>query len=191
MDHDQDRHHRRSIRLRGHDYAQPGAYFVTVCTRDRESLLGDVVNGEMRLNGAGEIVRRCWVDIRRHFPHIALDAGIIMPNHLHGIIVITEFRRGEASTVHIDAPKKRPEPDASPLRQHPNGTQPGSLSAIVQNFKSISTRKMNITRGTPGTPVWQRSFYEHVIRNDEDLNAIRQYILTNPANWTTDENYCA
>lgn len=127
----------------------------------------------MRLNEAGEIVRRCWVDIRRHSPHIALDGRIIMPNHLHGIIVITEFRRGEASAVPLHASKERPKPDASPLRQRPNGTQPGSLSAIVQNFKSISTRKMNAARGTPRTPFWQRNYYEHVICNETELNAER------------------
>jgi REP element-mobilizing transposase RayT len=143
----------------------------------------------MRLNEAGEIAARCWEDIRSHFPHVALDAQIIMPNHIHGIVVITEFRRGEASAVHIDAHKKRPEPDASPLQERPNGTQPGSLSAIVQNFKSIPTRKVNAARGTPGSPLWQRNYYEHVIRNDQELNAIRQYILTNPTTWTTDENY--
>jgi REP-associated tyrosine transposase len=186
---DLDRHHRQSVRLKGHDYAGPGAYFVTACTRDRERLLGDIVDGETRLNEAGEIARRCWEDIRRHFPHVALDARIIMPNHVHGIIVITEFRRGEASGTPICVFKAPRESDASPLRQRPNGTQPGSLCAIVQNFKSISTRRMNAARGTPGTPVWQRNYYEHVIRSDTELSAIRQYTLSNPANWTTDENY--
>jgi putative transposase len=187
MKHDPDRHHRQSARLKGHDYAQPGAYFVTVCIRDRECLLGDIVDGEMHLTEAGEIAWRCWEDVRRHFPYVALDAGIIMPNHIHGIIVIQG--RGEASAVPLHASKERPESDASPLRQRPNGTQPRSLSAIVQNFKSISTRKMNAARGTPGTPVWQRNYYERVIRTDEELKAIRRYILNNPANWTTDENY--
>jgi putative transposase len=78
--------------------------------------------------------------------------------------------------------------DASPLRQRPNGTQPGSLSAIVQNFKSISTRKMNATRGTPGMPVWQRGYYEHIIRTEGELMAIREYVLDNPARWNEDEN---
>jgi putative transposase len=143
----------------------------------------------MRLSEAGEIARRCWMDIARHFPHVALDARIMMPNHIHGIIVIQ--RRGEASAGTLYASKERPESDASPLRQRPNGIQPRSLSAIVQNFKSISTRKMNAARGTSVAPVWQRNYYEHVIRSDEELNAIRQYILSNPANWTTDENYRA
>ena len=189
MRYDPDKHHRRSIRLKGHDYAQSGAYSLTVCTRDRASLFGHVLNGEMHLNDAGKIARRCWEDIPDHFPFVELDAFVIMPNHVHGVIVITESCRGEASVVPIHVSAVSSKSDASPLRQRPNGTQPGSLSAIVQNFKSISTRKMNAARATPGTPIWQRNYHEHVVRNDEELEAIRQYILNNPANWVTDENY--
>ena len=182
---DPEKHHRRSIRLKGHDYSQPGAYFVTICTRDQECLFGHVVNGEMRLNDAGEIAQRCWEEIPRHFPLVELDAFVVMPNHVHGIIVIQG--RGEAS-VPLHVSKERPGSDASPLRQRPNGTQPGSLSAIVQNFKYISTRRMNAARSTPGTPVWQRGFYEHVVRDEEELRAIREYVLGNPARWDEDEN---
>ena len=154
MRYDPDEHHRRSIRLKGHDYAEPGACFVTLCARDRACLFGDVVNDEMRLNDAGEIARRCWEDVPHHFPLVELDAFIIMPNHVHGIIAIR--CRGEASANIIHAAKTASKSDASPLRQHPNGTQPGSLPAIVQNFKSISTRRINAARVAPGTPVWQR-----------------------------------
>jgi putative transposase len=184
--HDPERHHRRSIRLKGHDYTQPGAYFVTICTRERECLFGHVVNGEMRLNDAGEIAQRGWEDIPRHFPLVELDAFVIMPNHVHGVIVIQG--RGEASAINLRVSKTPSKPDASPLRQHPNGTQPGSLSAFVQNFKSISTRRMNAARGSPGTPIWQRGYYEHVIRNEDELKAIREYILGNPARWDEDED---
>jgi putative transposase len=154
---------------------------VTVCTRDRACLLGEIVHGEMRLNEAGEIARRHWEDIPHHFLHVVLDAMAIMPNHVHGVIVIRDSCRGEASSLTTKT-------DASPLRQRPNGTQPGSLSAIVQNIKSISMRKMNAARGMPGTPIWQRGYYEHVIRNDAELTAIREYILANPARWDEDEN---
>jgi putative transposase len=184
-----DRHHRRSIRLKEYDYAQPGAYFVTICTRDRECLFGHVVNGEIHLNEAGEVAQRCWEGIPNHFPSVELDAFVIMPNHVHGIIVITESGRGEASVLGDTLSRRTGATDASPLREgRPNGTQPGSLSAIVQNFKSISTRKMNVTRGAPGTPVWQRGFYEHVVRNEDELMAIRGYIQGNPACWGEDEN---
>ncbi len=157
---DPEKYHRHSICLKGHDYTQPGAYFVLICTRDRECLFGHVVNGEMRLTDAGEITRRCWEDIPHHFSFVELDAFLIMPNHVHGIIVIR--CRGEASAVTIHVAKTPSKSDASPLRQRPNGTQPRSLPAIVQNFKSISTRKMNDARGALGTPVWQRGYYEHV-----------------------------
>ena len=97
--------------------------------------------------------------------------------------------RGEASALPTHVPKELPKTDASPLqRGRPNGTQPGSFPAIVQNFKSISTRKMNATRGAPGSPLWQRGFYEHVVRNEAELTAIRQYVMVNPARWDDDEN---
>jgi REP-associated tyrosine transposase len=167
---------------------------VTVCTRDRACLFGHVVNGEMRLNDAGEIARRCWEDIPHHFSVVELDAFVIMPNHIHGVIVIQG--RGEASVLPVRVPKGLPRTNASPLREgRPNGTQPGSLSAIVQNFKSISTRKMNAARGISGVmnhaPTrfgWQRGYYEHVVRNEAELMAIREYIHGNPACWDDDEN---
>lgn len=179
MNYDPDRHHRRSTRLKGYDYALPGAYFVTVCTYERECLLGHIESGRVVLSDAGEIAQRCWENTAHHYSFVELDAFVIMPNHVHGVIVITEFRRGEASSL---------EENASPLHQRPNGTQPGSLSAILQNLKSISTRKTNAARGTPGAPVWQRSFYERVVRHEAELAAIREYILANPAHWDEDEN---
>jgi len=185
---DPEKHNRHSVRLKGYDYSQLGAYFVTICTRDRASLFGEMVDGETRLNDAGEIARRCWADIPHHFLHAVLDAVVIMPNHVHGVIVIRESRRGEASATPIRLFKEPGESDASPLQRRPNGTQPGSLSAIVQNFKSVSTRRMNAAQGAPGTPIWQRGYYEHVIRNEAELTAIREYILGNPARWTEDEN---
>ncbi len=160
---------------------------MTICTRDRECLLGEIADGEMRLNPLGEISAACWRAIPHHFPGVVLDEGIIMPNHIHGIIVIQG--RGEASALPMHVPKRLPETDASPLRRgRPNGTQPGSLSAIMQNFKSISTRKMNAARSMPCTPVWLRNYYEHVVRNERELAAIREYIQGNPARWEEDEN---
>jgi REP-associated tyrosine transposase len=184
--HDPDKHHRRSIRLKEYDYSQPGAYFVTICTRERECLFGHVVNGEMQLNDAGEITRRCFKDVPVHFPFVELDAFVVIPNHVHGVIMIQG--RGEASVLPIHAPTEEQRADASPLRQRPNGTQPRSLSAIVQNLKSISARKINAASGSPGTPVWQRGYYDHVVRNEDGLTAIYEYILGNPARWDEDEN---
>ncbi|PIU54770.1 MAG: hypothetical protein COS88_06605 [Chloroflexi bacterium CG07_land_8_20_14_0_80_51_10] len=168
---DPDKHHRRSIRLKGYDYSQAGAYFVTICTKDRGCLFGEIIDGEMVLNPFGEVVQACWDDLPRHYPHVELDAFVIMPNHLHGIIII---RRGEAFVPS----------NASPL--HPHGTQPGSLGAIIQNFKSVSTRKINRSTRNPGNKSWQRNYYEHVIRNEKSLNTIRCYIIENPLRWADD-----
>jgi putative transposase len=180
--------------------AQPGAYFVTACTWERASLFGHVVNGKIHLNGAGDIAERCWGDIPSHFPHAALDAFVIMPNHIHGVIVITESRRGEASAVQIRALNMPSKSDASPLQQRPHGTQPRSLPAIVQNFRSVSARKINAACGMRGVthqgvmnhaPTgfgWQRGYYEHIVRNEQELITTREYVVANPARWDDDKN---
>lgn len=182
---DPDRHHRRSIRLRAYDYTQAGAYFVTICTHGRECLLGNVVDGSVQLSTLGCIVERAWRSLARDFANMAPDAFVVMPNHLHGIVVITQGR-GEASS---SEKLPTPERDASPLRRpaRPAGTVAGSLGAMVQNFKSMSTRRINTLRGTPGVPVWQRNYYERVIRSEEELSRVRQYITQNPTRWATDE----
>jgi len=191
---DPDRRRRRSIRLRGYDYGSPGAYFVTIVTQGRECLFGQVVNGEMGLNDEGQVARSCWEAIPDHFPAVELDAFVIMPNHVHGIIAITDaVRKGEASPEEppstdglaiagADPAAEEVVRDASPLQ----GPRPGSLGAIVGNFKSVTARRVNRMRGTPGAPVWQRNYYEHVVRNELALQAIRQYIADNPARWAWD-----
>ncbi len=175
MKHNTDRHHRRSVRLKGYDYAQPGAYFVTVCTRDRECLFGEIVDGEVLLNLVGVAVRDEWLRTAQLRDNVALDAFVIMPNHFHGIVVITEGR-GTA--------RRAPTEQFGRPVAH-------SIPTIMRAFKSATTKRTNEIRNNPGTPVWQRNYYEHVIRNETELNAIRQYILGNPANWQTDENYRA
>jgi REP element-mobilizing transposase RayT len=171
-------HHRRSIRLKGYDYTQPGAYFVTMVTRGRECLFGEVADSEMRSNDWGRIVAACWNSISGYFPDAGLDAFVVMSNHVHGIIVIG----GDDS---VGVKHSRSLTDASPL---PNGTQSGSLAAIVQNFKSVSTRKINAMRGMAGVPVWQRNYYEHIVRNAADLHRIREYIANNPRGWGQDSD---
>jgi len=169
---------RRSIRLKGYDYTRPGAYFVTVCTHRREMLFGEVVNGVMQLNAFGEIVWKCWDEIPTHFPNVELDAFIVMPNHVHGIIVIVAD--GMVGATHAS-----PLPDPQYL-SHPRGPAPQSLGAIVGSFKSAVTRRINHMRGTSGAPVWQRNYWEHVIRTERVLNAVRQYIHDNPPRWSFD-----
>jgi REP element-mobilizing transposase RayT len=182
MKFDPSQRHRRSIRLKGYDYTQPGAYFVTLVTADRACLFGEILEGEIWPNPIGKIVEKCWYDLERHFPTISLDEFILMPNHLHGIICM-----GEASA----SLKRNFQPvfaaDASP--QRPIGTAPGSLGAIIQNFKSVSTRKINQVLGNSGQKVWQRNYYERIIRDEAELNRIRQYILNNPIRCELDNEY--
>ncbi|WP_055074108.1 transposase [Pseudanabaena sp. 'Roaring Creek'] len=147
-------HHRRSIRLQGYDYSQSGAYFVTICTFQRQHLFGEINNGEMQLNVTGQIVFAIWQKIPQHLPNVELDEFILMPDHLHGIIVISE--------------------------QYENSH---SLATIIQNFKSTSTRKINKINQNSGVSIWQRNYYERIIRSDQELHNLGQYILTNPQNW--------
>ena len=175
---DPDKHHRRSIRLKGRDYSQPGAYFVTICTRDRACLFGDVVNGEMRLNGSGETARRCWEDIPDHFPLVELDAFVIMPNHVHGIIVVPG--RGEKSFAPTYAPTTTTPTTA--IAQSPSRT----IGSIVRGFKIGVTKWFRAN--TDLHSVWQRGYYEHIVRTEGELMAIREYVLGNPARWNEDEN---
>ncbi len=172
---DPERHHRRSIRWKGYDYAQPGAYFVTICTHERAHLFGKVVKGEMRLNAWGRIVREEWFKTEAIRPYVELNDNefVVMPNHIHGIIWIVDDVGDVGATRRI-APTM------------PRGPVPGSIGAIVGQFKSAVTRQINALRGTSGAPVWQRNYYEHVIRTERALNAIRRYITENPWRWHLD-----
>lgn len=190
------RHRRRSIRLKGYDYTQPGAYFVTICLQERTCLFGDVVDGKMALNVYGRVAHTLWERIPRHFPRVQSDAFVVMPNHVHGIIVIVGDTggRGEAFPDITCADERGiglesvlatqgDAENASPLHV---GPPPGSLGAIVGNFKAVAARRINRVRKTPGVPVWQRNYYEHIIRNERELDAIRRYIEHNPARWEQD-----
>ena len=170
--------HRRSIRLKGYDYTRAGAYFVTICTKDRACLFGDVADGVMRLNQMGHIVRQCWLAIPDHFPHVLLDEFVVMPNHVHGILVIMPTH--DVGATHASPLQN----DDTPTR--PRGPQPRSVASIVGSFKSAAAKRINEHRGTPGAPIWQRNYYEHIIRDDESLNLIRNYIADNPLRWQID-----
>jgi len=172
MGYDPDKHHRHSIRLREWDYAQPGAYFVTIVAYGRELLFGQVVDGEIRLSEFGEIVSNEWLasaGIRRE---IQSDAFVVMPNHIHGIVWIF------ADDDIVGATGRSPLP--------PRGPIPKSLGSFIAGYKSAVTKRINEIRGTPGNPVWQRNYYERVIRNERELDAIRRYIRDNPAHWAED-----
>jgi REP element-mobilizing transposase RayT len=171
---DRDAYHRRSIRLPTHNYASPGAYFITIVTRDRECLFGDVTNGAVVLNPAGDVVAREWQRSAEVRKEISLDSFVVMPNHLHAIVHL------RAVGAHGRAPLRTPRRDDVPFRP------PRSLGALVAGFKSSATKAVNILRDTPGVPVWQRNYFERTIRNQAELARIRQYIRDNPANWHAD-----
>jgi putative transposase len=170
--HDSNHHHRRSIRLPGWDYTQAGAYFVTSCAFKAECLFGQVVNGEMVLNEYGRIVEEEWQRTGQLRPYVALDAYVIMPNHFHAILWLAEDSRGTARR----APTQRQ--FGQPVAK--------SLPTIIDAFKSAVSRRVNRQRDTPGGQVWQRNYYEHIIRSEHALEAIRRYIGDNPARWELD-----
>lgn len=156
MAYNPERHHRRSIRLRDYDYSSSGAYFVTICTHQRECLFGDEVNGDMQLNELGQIVESQWRQIPEHYPAIQLDEFIVMPNHVHGIICINDL-----------AP---------------------AVGEIVRAFKARCTHAINQKHNNRNGPLWQRNYYDRVIRDDQELILIRQYVANNAARWSEDEN---
>jgi len=168
-----EKHHRRSIRLAGCDYSQAGAYFVTVCAQDRICLFGDIMNGEMRLNDAGKIVHDEWLRTADIRSNVELDVFVVMPNHFHAIILLHPDGRGTLQR-------------APTVEQFGKPTS-NTIPTIVRLFKSVSTKRINEIRHTPGAAIWQRNYYEHIIRNDESLNRIREYIMTNPIRWEADE----
>jgi putative transposase len=148
---------RRSLRLQGYDYSQAGAYFITACTQNRATLLGEIIDGDARLSEMGTIVQQTWDDLPVHYRGIDLDAFIVMPNHVHGIIILADqFERRHA------------------------------IPEIVRGFKTFSARRVNERAGKRGSVLWQRGYYEHVIRNEKTLDRIRAYIANNPAQWPDD-----
>ena len=186
-------HHRRSIRLQGYDYSQAGAYFVTVCTQNRECLFGEIVNGEMLLNDAGIMVQSVWDEIPVHYPGIDVDASIVMPNHIHGIVVIVGAAPCGRPGFDCTAPCGRPglaySQDGQARGPAPTGL---SLPDVVHRFKTMTTKryadgvKQNGWSMFPGK-LWQRNYWEHIVRNEPELNRIREYIHTNPAQWELDK----
>jgi REP element-mobilizing transposase RayT len=191
-----DIHHRHSIRYKNYDYSQAGAYFVTLCVLGKECLLGKIDDGEMQLNALGEIVRDEWLRTEVVRPYVLLDAFVVMPNHFHGIIVLTTDRARMRVASTMDVPLSveqlaQGRPSAyvpGPVQDGPRGAASGSLGAIIGQFKSITAKRINLLGGTPGRSVWQRDYYERIIRNEREMNGIRQYIAYNPAHWSEDDN---
>jgi putative transposase len=176
MKFDPQKHHRRSIRLPNYDYAQAGGYFITIVTYQRNMLFGKIVDEEIRLNDLGKIADECWHAIPDHFPNVELGAYVVMPNHVHGILIIND---GPATNSLLVVGARH----ASPLRPH--GVKPKSIGAIVGSFKSAVTKRGRREHNITG--VWQRNYYEHVIRNQEEWDRIQRYIVANPSRWADDQ----
>lgn len=167
---------RKLNRLKGYDYSHDGWYFVTICAKNREHFFGEITGANIELSEIGKIARKCWEEIPTHFPNIKLDEFIIMPNHIHGIIII------ENNIVENNNYRNK---NFCSLQQQPWQTKWAySLSSIVRGFK-IGVTKYNNTRLQF---TWQKSYYDHIIRNENSLNKIREYIVNNPLKWEFDRN---
>jgi REP element-mobilizing transposase RayT len=187
--------HRRSIRLQEHDYSWAGLYFVTICVQNQKYLFGNILDGEMILNNAGQIALQTLLEIPQHFPATILHDHIIMPNHIH---VILELIANNAVGANNYSPLQTPPPIAirannySPLHdatinimmtgnQHPTGTSK-TIGSIIRGFKIGVTKQI-------GYSIWQRNYYEHIIRDANDYARIVDYIMSNPAKWLDDTFY--
>jgi len=185
-----ERHHRRSIRLRGYDYGRSGLYYVTLCTQDRACLFGEVVDGGMHVNHAGSMVSDVWCALPDRFPTVALDAFVIMPNHIHGVIVIND----EATPINdkdVVGAGLVPALDVVPVNERATTRVAPTLGDVIGAYKSVGTVQYTRAVNTHGwmpfhRRLWQRNYYEHVIRNAESLSHIRRYILDNPQRWHED-----
>lgn len=164
---------RRSIRIDEYDYSTPGMYFVTICVDEKKCLFGSIKNGEMQINDIGKMVERCWYDIPLYFPHVETNLFVIMPNHVRGIIHIVELTKKPEIADRLLCP-------------------PRSLGAVIRGFKTGVTKWVKKNTGIGN--VWQRNYYEHVIRDMRDYDRIAEYIMNNPAGWEKDAmnpNYAA
>jgi REP element-mobilizing transposase RayT len=167
--------HRRSIRLKGYDYSSAGAYFLTLCTFDMSPVFGSIGAGEMHRSRFGQIAENEWLRTPSLRPNVSLDVYVVMPNHIHGVLLI------ERDDTLADPPKES-DIATSATFWPPSRT----VGAIVRGFKGACTRRINAARSTPGAPVWHRNYHDHIIRNEAELQRIREYIVHNPQSWTDD-----
>ena len=186
------KHNRHSIRLKGYDYSQAGMYFVTICAKNRECLFGEIIREEMILSELGRIVQKCWKEIRTHYQNIELDEFVVMPNHVHGVIFIMGNGFGDVGATLVVAQNRA---GASPAPAANNEMRAGAspaptLGNIIGAFKSMvfnqHLKYIQINNLDVSAKVWQRNYYEHIIRNENSLEKIRNYIYNNPGGWLND-----
>ncbi len=162
-------HKRKSNRLKDYDYSQGGYYFITICTYDKKCIFGNIINDKMVLNNLGRVAEKEWQKTASMRNNVELKEFVIMPNHIHAIIVIKDVE-GISSYALTD--KFR-----SPTK---------TLGAIIRGYKSSVTKQINILRNIKGMPIWQRNYYEHIIRNTQELEKIQEYIINNQLKWSED-----
>jgi len=163
-------YNRKPNRLKNCDYSAAGYYFVTLCVKDRINWFGKIVKDEMELNEYGKTIKDYWLLVPEHYNNIAIDVYIIMPNHIHGIIIINS--NSVVGTEHCSVPT--------------GNNHYGLLSKTIKSFKNVCTKHFR-QQFNNNDFVWQRSFYDHIIRNEESLKKVREYIINNPLNWALDE----
>lgn len=164
---------RRSIRLRGFDYSQPGAYFLTICSAERKCTFGSIENGRVVESGLGKVIRACWIAVPQHFPSTEIDAFVIMPNHLHAILNI----------------KKKPAGSDGHSRENFAAPTIASVPTIVRTFKAAVARRVRETDTSISGPIWQRDYHERIIRDGKEYAETCRYIGLNPIRWELDENH--
>jgi len=194
MSYNPDIHHRRSIRLRDYDYSSAGAYFFTLCVQSRECLFGDIVDGDMMLNDAGRMIQVIWEALPERFHFAQLDEFRVMPNHFHGIVILNHGR-GESCIRPVSLDSTDGDGEDQNQGEHkvrPYGTGENSLGRVIQAFKSLTT--LAYVKGVnhltwPPFPcnLWQRNYYERVIRNHNELTRARDYVVNNPMKWRMDK----
>ena len=187
----QNKYRTQTVRLKNYNYAQNGSYFVTICTKNRENFFGKIVDGKMIVNNLGNFAKKCWQEIVLHYPQVQLGEFVVMPNHVHGIIIIDDDcgdnknainRRGAIN--HRGAINRA---SAGGITGQKNPMlNPNCLGAIIRAFKSRATQKIRLIDPQFS---WQSNYHEHIIRNEKSEQRISEYIIENPQNWNTDKNY--
>jgi putative transposase len=184
-------HHRRSIRLRNHDYATPGMYFLTLCTQHREPWLGQIVDGKFHPTEDGETAIAAWQSIPQRFPNIRLDAFVAMPNHIHGILEIVNELPGNGREISVGTGRGM-SVGAGRGDPAPTAVMTITMGNVVAYFKYQTTKIINQQSDQMGRKIWQRNYWERVVRHDDELTNFRHYIITNPQRWDRDRlNPCA